>query len=277
MPPKTANPPPAELQQLSALMQDGYRLLDSQLRSETCDHWLSAWELVKSLTTPDMQDVEAFDAAYRGLPENVLNWCQDLEQELGNAGFDNPVYHEQRIRYAHEFLDRFGNTDDVLYLNFRRAEGEALWMLGRHNEAEAVYAALVERLPDDSWSYIGWADQYWLFDFAPKEYAQAEAIMVRALARPQLTDRGEVLDRMQRLYTEWNKPERAAEMRAELMQTRETKRRPLATPPTGMAPISQMTAQKRPRPGRNDPCWCGSGKTYKRCHLQADKQQDRDG
>jgi hypothetical protein len=24
-------------------------------------------------------------------------------------------------------------------------------------------------------------------------------------------------------------------------------------------------------PGRNDPCWCGSGKKYKRCHLQHDQ------
>jgi uncharacterized protein YchJ len=24
------------------------------------------------------------------------------------------------------------------------------------------------------------------------------------------------------------------------------------------------------RPGRNDPCWCGSGKKYKKCHLPSD-------
>jgi len=24
--------------------------------------------------------------------------------------------------------------------------------------------------------------------------------------------------------------------------------------------------------GRNDPCWCGSGKKYKRCHYQADQK-----
>ncbi len=24
-------------------------------------------------------------------------------------------------------------------------------------------------------------------------------------------------------------------------------------------------------PGRNDPCWCGSGKKYKRCHLEQDE------
>jgi hypothetical protein len=29
------------------------------------------------------------------------------------------------------------------------------------------------------------------------------------------------------------------------------------------------------RPGRNDPCPCGSGLKYKRCHLEADAREDR--
>ena len=24
--------------------------------------------------------------------------------------------------------------------------------------------------------------------------------------------------------------------------------------------------------GRNDPCWCGSGRKYKRCHYESDKK-----
>ncbi|MCU1330701.1 MAG: motif domain protein [Bryobacterales bacterium] len=29
------------------------------------------------------------------------------------------------------------------------------------------------------------------------------------------------------------------------------------------------------RPGRNDACWCGSGKKHKKCHLDADEEADR--
>ncbi len=29
------------------------------------------------------------------------------------------------------------------------------------------------------------------------------------------------------------------------------------------------------RPGRNEPCWCGSGKKYKKCHLAEDEQEER--
>jgi hypothetical protein len=25
------------------------------------------------------------------------------------------------------------------------------------------------------------------------------------------------------------------------------------------------------RPGRNEPCWCGSGTKYKKCHLRSDE------
>jgi hypothetical protein len=36
-------------------------------------------------------------------------------------------------------------------------------------------------------------------------------------------------------------------------------------------------AQHRVRPGRNEACWCGSGKKYKRCHLDADERSEREG
>ncbi|MEQ9496918.1 MAG: preprotein translocase subunit SecA [Deltaproteobacteria bacterium] len=32
---------------------------------------------------------------------------------------------------------------------------------------------------------------------------------------------------------------------------------------------------KKKRPGRNDPCWCGSGKKYKKCHLSEDQRAAR--
>src|SRR4051812_15182368 len=30
------------------------------------------------------------------------------------------------------------------------------------------------------------------------------------------------------------------------------------------------------RPGRNDPCWCTSGRKYKKCHLDADESSSSD-
>jgi preprotein translocase subunit SecA len=36
------------------------------------------------------------------------------------------------------------------------------------------------------------------------------------------------------------------------------------------APSAPQTVVKRATPGRNDPCWCGSGKKYKNCHMRED-------
>ncbi len=44
-------------------------------------------------------------------------------------------------------------------------------------------------------------------------------------------------------------------------------------PMTTSAPEPKAApVRKKYRPGRNDPCWCGSGKKYKNCHLAKDEE-----
>ena len=38
---------------------------------------------------------------------------------------------------------------------------------------------------------------------------------------------------------------------------------------------SAPVRRERPKIGRNDPCWCGSGKKYKKCHMAADAAGER--
>lgn len=44
----------------------------------------------------------------------------------------------------------------------------------------------------------------------------------------------------------------------------------LALVPRQPTERSLEPAVRRERPGRNDPCWCGSEKKYKKCHLEMD-------
>ena len=37
----------------------------------------------------------------------------------------------------------------------------------------------------------------------------------------------------------------------------------------------KKTEDKKSALGRNDLCWCGSGKKYKRCHLEKDAHKER--
>ncbi len=232
--------------QLDQLMQKGYRLVRVGQTAAACDRWLEAWELIRRMTTPDVRSVAAFDRAHPGLTEPVFNWCSDLEMELANAGLDEPSYHKHRLRYAREFLDRFPDVGTSHHVNFLRAQGDALWNLGRRDEAEACYEKLVERFPDEGWGYIAWSDQYWLWG-APeaKEYEKAAAILKRALANADLNDRRDVMDRLTSIRQEWNQ--------------------------SGRPGASSGTPPPAQRPGRNAPCWCGSGKKYKHCHWRSDQ------
>jgi uncharacterized protein YecA (UPF0149 family) len=36
--------------------------------------------------------------------------------------------------------------------------------------------------------------------------------------------------------------------------------------------LSPRSAPLKAELGRNEPCWCGSGKKYKKCHLAKDKR-----
>ncbi|MGC8765450.1 MAG: preprotein translocase subunit SecA [Brevinematia bacterium] len=47
----------------------------------------------------------------------------------------------------------------------------------------------------------------------------------------------------------------------------------LAAEATPKAGVTQV--RKREKLGRNDPCWCGSGKKYKNCHLEEDLAKER--
>jgi hypothetical protein len=41
----------------------------------------------------------------------------------------------------------------------------------------------------------------------------------------------------------------------------------------GPLPVQRSPAAPTKKLGRNDPCWCGSGKKYKHCHLRADQRR----
>jgi uncharacterized protein YecA (UPF0149 family) len=49
-------------------------------------------------------------------------------------------------------------------------------------------------------------------------------------------------------------------------------RPPVEPPPFEPTPsyAPPVPVHVTPRPGRNEPCWCGSNKKYKKCHLEAD-------
>ena len=172
-------------------------------------YWLKAWELVKKLALPTTPDMEHFRRAYPLISRDFYAWCYLLLQELHNAGLHNKRYHKASLTYVQEFFDIFPdeNSDEDIVLYFERGKGEALFQLGRAADGEAVYENLVQRLPDAGWAYIGWAREY---SFWKKpNYAHAAPILQRALQRPDLQNRAEVMEELIDVYYEWGKDAKA--------------------------------------------------------------------
>ena len=160
----------------------------------------------------------------------------------------------------------------------RRAEAEALWKLGKQAEAEAVYQALVDVFPDEGWAYIGWSDEYYFWRERAKDHEKGEAILLQALERPDLEDRRDVLDRLASLYEEWGQQEKRTQILAALNELGSTEWRShidVPAKPVQTPEPPQATVSPSPPPKRNAPCWCGSGKKYKFCHMHSDRQQKR--
>jgi len=43
---------------------------------------------------------------------------------------------------------------------------------------------------------------------------------------------------------------------------------------SGEAPKAKPLRRKQEKVGRNDPCWCGSGKKYKKCHGKGEESDE---
>jgi hypothetical protein len=267
--------------QLEQLIQAGFDLLTEgrtgELTIAACDLWLEAWELVKQMAAPKMGTAQAFDRAYPNLHQSVYFWSEQLDMELHNAGLVDPRYHEHRLHYVREYLTQFPDESDDSYVNLKRAEGEALWELGRQTEAETVYQALITKLPHKAWGHIGWADQYTWGHGRSIDYERAEDILLQAMYQPDLDEPVDVAKRLMDLYEArgWPKeiPESVIDLIEHLQSQEVLLKAEIALLEREQRQLQAEAAASKPKKlKRNQPCWCGSGKKYKQCHMKSDKR-----
>jgi preprotein translocase subunit SecA len=77
--------------------------------------------------------------------------------------------------------------------------------------------------------------------------------------------RGDIVKNMMALRIERREPVMQKPIAANIRTNRDA---------SGAAPKQQTVRNVNNKPGRNDPCWCGSGKKYKQCHMKEDSRKN---
>ena len=172
-------------EQLDDLMQKGYDLVQAEGKDQTaegCKLWLQVWDHLKHRFTDDMKSIEDAEKVFSGM-QCLYNWCQDFEQALHNAGISDRSFYRRRIEYCKEFCSFFPNSDELLTINMMRAEAESYFFLGKVEEGDQAFEALIKKFPDNVWGYIGWGDMYCLFNLLgiDKNLTKAKKIYQMAL------------------------------------------------------------------------------------------------
>lgn len=234
----------------------GYRYLQKHKTIQACDAWLDAWEDIKRIMDNEhIKDIPTLQEEYNW-SDFLLNYVQDLESELHNAGIDDKIYFHKRIQYCEEMLKVCGNEDELLVENTRRAIADSHFYLGNIKECDQLYDTWLKEDPKWGWGYIGWADCYCFgTDEKEQDIERAEEIIRKALEEKDIRDRIEVVDRAIEIYQNLGNNQKAAELMKEFETYREAKDSTTQT----------STPIKAVKIGRNDPCPCGSGKKYKKC------------
>lgn len=191
-------------EQLHKLIQEGYDLRAVENHTEACNRWLEVWAKLQAAASEEgLTDIRTADYLFPGF-YSFANWCQDVESELQRAANADPTYHEHRRAYCQEFCDVFPDTSPQLLQKMKTAEATSLFALGRIDDGEQAFEALITEYPTYAVAYLRWGDMYWRTrpnEAIPHDYDTAEAIYRRGLSRE--VDRTEALaDRLDELEAE---------------------------------------------------------------------------
>ena len=235
-----------------------------------------AWEGIKELFAEGYaENIDDLDKKYKWT-QWIINYVQDLEMELRNAGVDDPAYHIKRIGYCRELLERCG-SDELLIANTRCAMAEAHFDAGDEAECDRLFKEWLEEDPDWALGYLAWSECHQSKDGGAGN-AKAEEILLAGYARNGLCENPELVARLMALYEDTGKPDKAREyeevfsgllskmpgaeeadraFKEALLEMRRAK--------PGGAAYDKPAPARVVKIGRNEPCPCGSGKKYKKC------------
>jgi tetratricopeptide (TPR) repeat protein len=247
-----------DIQEISKFVESGYEKLSSHDSVGACENWLIAWAGLKTyMDEKRIKDIfELNDRKYfvgYMIPGNMV---RDFGWELLNAGLKDQKYYHKCIEYGEEIIGYFGDDNEAKE-EIRRSIAESYFRVGEEEKSDMLYNEWLEADSKWGWGYLEWAHQYeYGREGETGDKEKASGIYERVLEINDVRDRIDVVDSALSFYEKTDERAKVERLRDELTQLQ-------AMFPDHRTNNPRVSSHKT---GRNDPCPCGSGKKYKKCH-----------
>lgn len=169
------------MEQMNDLIDKGFEPLAENDSKSACDVWFGVWDAIKYRIKPEFKNLDYLDKQYED-SFFISNFCQDLENELYEAGSSDPVYYEKCVEYCREFCSYFPDEDELIIHNMRRSIADSYLKLNKINDAAEEFEGLVRDYPNNPWSYIAYGDMYMFGKDGIKDLQKAKGFYDKALS-----------------------------------------------------------------------------------------------
>jgi tetratricopeptide (TPR) repeat protein len=256
------------------------------------DWWALAWSSLEHVCrSPVASPMLDYEEIFFDVGQEVRRTGEAEALDFFKGALAHDLHHEDGM-----------NADPLL-----RDLAETYLWVGDVEQGLRLFAGLLRNDPSDIWNYNGLAFTCHYFGLADlgAEVAGRGLELIRVAGDPE-----ELHDQLQDLLRDLEQadqrgrkaevdPAALAELRAALsLDFDRGQERPIADLCRELVPDLDQVPLKQPMPkpdlpppdewlwrkqvalaghplGRNDPCWCGSGKKYKNCHMRSDQERGR--
>ncbi|MCA1075871.1 SEC-C domain-containing protein [Clostridium bowmanii] len=263
-----------EFMELDEKMQEGYQFLMDNKHDKAVKSWIEVWnKLMDYMKNNNLKTFASFDNIYNGT-QFVVNWLNDFENCLcnivanaatsanANDGEILEVYGSLRISMNEQIISFTDDSEELTLENAKRAIAETHFYLGNIKKGEELFEKYLSENPTWGWGWIGLSDQYWLMKAINPDFSKGEEVLLKALNVSNLVNREDVEVRLLNLYSESEQNEKLNKFEKEINRNIRTENSLVAP---GTVKYEKNHDIINNKIGRNEPCYCGSGKKYKKC------------
>ncbi len=146
---------------LADAITDGYTALEKDKTSKALSCWERAWEMMRTFRTSEITSLDSLEERIRYITDpDLRRWILDFMEQLGMGRKDRTVHLQARLALCSEMISMFPDAEPSDMALMLTLEAESMALLGKPEEADALFSKAVIKFPLESNLYFGWGDIY---------------------------------------------------------------------------------------------------------------------